>query len=379
MRQWAVMPRLQESPVGHGATFRRFRAPVHWEYGIRSLESGDGRHFRTLNLSDDGHMKRKLVSPLIRHCRFHTAQRKRLSLPSVAIAKPCPSGYPDIHAFQQAAFIPKKPLFFRKGAGSPTNHLPACPFALLSTEKFLNWPFPYELVKGSRHQDPSSAFCDFLSTSPDITDQVAAGIVRSALQEDPNLEFYQIYAPYKLLLKALEFNKSRDPAVRDPLQLYVAQSPLSDLPLPLQDDLRAPELVRRAGKGDIYNSSIWLGTEPTYTPLHRDPNPNLFCQLWSRKIVRLLPPSTGDRLFFEVQKQVQQQGNSRIRTADMMQGKERLVLHDAIWENDTPSDDMCEAELEAGDALFIPEGWWHSVKSMESDGNLNGSVNWWFR
>ncbi|KAG5921692.1 hypothetical protein E4U42_005770 [Claviceps africana] len=234
-------------------------------------------------------------------------------------------------------------------------------------------------MKSSRNPGLVSAFCDFLSATSDTTDKAMARILQSALNENPNLEFYQIYAPYQLLIRALEFNASRDPAVRDPLQLYIAQSPLSDLPQPLQDDFRAPELVRRAGKGDIYNSSIWLGTEPTYTPLHRDPNPNLFCQLWSRKVVRLLPPSTGDRLFFEVQEQVQQRGNSRIRTADMMQGKERLALHEATWENESLVEEMCEAELETGDALFIPEGWWHSVKSMESDGKLNGSVNWWFR
>lgn len=63
----------------------------------------------------------------------------------------------------------------------------------------------------------------------------------------------------------------------------------------------------------------------------------------------------------------------------MMQGEERLVLHDAVWGNTSPEDNMYEAELEAGDALFIPEGWWHSVKSVGSDGELNGSVNWWFR
>ncbi|KAG6014701.1 hypothetical protein E4U43_006238 [Claviceps pusilla] len=326
--------------------------------------------------------KRKFVPYLIRHRQLHTPQqqpRRRSSLPSVDVAKPCPRGCPDVKAFQQTAFIPKKPLLFPKGAGSPITHLPVFPFARLATDEFLNWPFPYELMKSSRNQDSAFAFCEFLSASSDTTDQIMAGILRSALDENPNMEFYQTHAPYKLLIKALEFNQSRDPAVRDPLQLYIAQSPLSDLPQPLQNDIRAPELVRRTGKGDIYNSSIWLGTEPTYTPLHRDPNPNLFCQLWSRKVVRLLPPSTGDRLFFEVQEQVQQQGNSRIRTADMMQGKERPVLHDAIWENESPPDDMCEAELEAGDALFIPEGWWHSVKSMQSNGSLNASVNWWFR
>lgn len=216
-------------------------------------------------------------------------------------------------------------------------------------------------------------------TSSEMTDQIMAGILQSAVTEGTDQTFFQLYAPLKLLIKALEFNASRDPTTTHPLHVYIAQSALPDLPQPMQDDLPVPEVVRHAGKGDIYSSSIWLGTEPTYTPLHRDPNPNLFCQLHSRKVVRLLPPKLGDRLFFEVQVQIRQQGNSRIRTTDMMQGEERKALHDAVWENESPPDEMHEVELDAGDALFIPDGWWHSVKSVESDGGLNASVNWWFR
>ncbi|KAG5968402.1 hypothetical protein E4U58_001889 [Claviceps cyperi] len=325
-------------------------------------------------------MKKTLVSFLTWRHPLHTAQQRRHSLASVGIAKPGPEGDPDIQAFQQAAFIPKKPLLFRRGTGSPAKHLAASSsIALLPFSGDVTWPFPYELIRGPREQDLISSFRDFLWDSEDRTDRDMADMLRSAVNENPDLDFYQLYAPYQLLVKALEFNLVRDAAVRDPLQLYMAQCPLSDLPLSLREKLAAPELVTRAGKGDIYNSSIWLGTEPTYTPLHRDPNPNLFCQMWRQKVVRLLPPTTGDRVFFEVQQQIQQQGNSRIRAAEMMQGKERIALHDAIWSNDALPGSMCEAELDAGDALFIPEGWWHSVKSMGSDGLLNVSVNWWFR
>jgi mannose-6-phosphate isomerase-like protein (cupin superfamily) len=63
----------------------------------------------------------------------------------------------------------------------------------------------------------------------------------------------------------------------------------------------------------------------------------------------------------------------------MMEGEERDMLHGAVWEDKTTATDMQEVELCAGDALFIPKGWWHSIKSKQSDGRLNGSVNWWFR
>lgn len=303
----------------------------------------------------------------------------------VPSAKPSAQGHPDVEAFRQQAFLPKQPLLFRNGAGSPA-------FQLQSLNKwfsedanagrdvsaylgsFEDWPFPYELVMSSS----LAHFRDWLMESSQATDQTLAGILQPALIPGRDQGFFQLFGPLRLLIKALEFNRAQRAKAASTLELYIAQLMLQDLPQPLQDDVSAPELVKRAGKGDIYQSSVWLGTEPTYTPLHRDPNPNLFCQLCGCKVVRLLPPSSGDRVYFEVQAKIRQGGNSRIRTTEMMEGKERKVLHDAVW-NDWEAGELLDAELSPGDALFIPDGWWHSVKSKEIDGQLNGSVNWWFR
>ncbi|KAI4593046.1 hypothetical protein KJ359_010132 [Pestalotiopsis sp. 9143b] len=196
----------------------------------------------------------------------------------------------------------------------------------------------------------------------------------SSTQQDT---FHRFYAPLGLLEQAVVYNKTvnHENRIR---RLYIAQSQLNELPQALQDDLPAPSIVRQAGKGDIYDSSIWLGLEPTYTPLHKDPNPNLFVQLLSAKTVRLLTPSSGQQLYARVQHQLGSQGNSRFRGAEMMQGPERSALYDAIWGSDQPGN-ILEAQLEPGDALFIPKGWWHSVQSKFDDGRLNASVNWWFR
>ncbi|EJP67934.1 Lysine-specific demethylase 8 [Beauveria bassiana D1-5] len=212
-----------------------------------------------------------------------------------------------------------------------------------------------------------------------MQDQIIAGILHSTLADSAGDRFFQLFAPLKLLHKALEFNQLRKASGESTVELYIAQSLLADLPTRLQQDVPTPTLVLEAGKGDVYSSSIWLGTEPTYTPLHRDPNPNLFCQLHNQKVVRLLPPQLGEKLYLQVQVQLRLQGSSRMRGVEMMEGEERKVLQEAVWEPETPIEEMCEAELDAGDALFIPEGWWHSVKSSGASGDLNGSVNWWFR
>lgn len=303
-------------------------------------------------------------------------------------------------AFQQRALIPQKPLLIQKDALSSITSLPAVGKWFLTEsstdngtapdvgpcftpymDEFQEWPFPYELVKPAGGDLCAvSRFRDWLLASQDMRDQIMAGILQPALTESlGGQQFFQLYAPLNLLTKALQFNRLRNVDSARPLELYIAQSSLTDLPPALQKDVPAPELVRKAGKGDIYSSSVWLGTEPTYTPLHRDPNPNMFSQLCSGKVVRLLPPSFGEQLFLRVQMQIRQQGNSRIRTTDMMEGKERAALHDAVWQDDNATNEIHEAELKSGDSLFIPHGWWHSVKSKGSMGHLNGSVNWWFR
>lgn len=327
-------------------------------------------------------------------CRrlHHTPPARRLSTQAVEAA-PSSQALADIDAFRQKAFLPEIPYHFKNDGPSSFGGLPAAnkwfsqpvnhdDSAVLSSHlnEFLEWPFPLELVSAaSVGTPPVMAFRDWLSKSPDLTDQILAGILQATTAELESRSFFQLHAPLKLLTKALKFNNEQRTKGLQPILLYIAQSSLSDLPEPLKEDLPTPQLVRQAGKGDIYNSSIWLGTEPTYTPLHRDPNPNLFCQLCNQKVVRLLPPELGDRVFFEVQVQIRQQASSRIRTTEMMEGAERAVLHETIWANEKIEEKLHEAELGVGDALFIPKGWWHSVKSVGSQGHLNGSVNWWFR
>jgi hypothetical protein len=162
--------------------------------------------------------------------------------------------------------------------------------------------------------------------------------------------------------------------------IYLAQASLSDLPSSLREDLPTPELVSNAGKGDIYNTSIWLGRAPTYTPLHRDPNPNLFVQLAGRKQVRLFKPDLGNAIFHHVQNSIGGAANATMRGAEMMEGAERAALEQAVW--NAPSgafwtSEGLQCEVGLGDGLFIPKGWWHSIKGVGQ--GMIGSVNWWFR
>lgn len=198
-------------------------------------------------------------------------------------------------------------------------------------------------------------------------------------------EFIRFNAPLALLNKAIEFNRHADQG--KPLSgLYIAQAALSDLPhelqldVPLPDLLTAPITPETPYVCDIYNSSLWLGLEPTFTPWHRDPNHNLFCQLAGAKRVRLLPPKAGSRVFRKVMENLgNPSASAAIRGEEMMQTTEREAWREAVWGPGAPHF-MLEATVNAGDMLFIPKGWWHSVQSTGGErGALNVSVNWWFR
>jgi len=200
--------------------------------------------------------------------------------------------------------------------------------------------------------------------------------------EPSSVRFLQFEAPMSLLKAALRFNHNL-PETAQPLQgLYIAQASWDHvgwlLRQTIESQLETPNLVRHAGKGDVYNANLWMGLESTYTPWHRDPNPNYFIQMVGAKRVRLMAPQKGQALLFETLSRLGISSNPRIRGAEMMEGRERQALEEAVWGLNAPQD-MFEVVLRPCDRLFIPKGWWHSLKSVGSAGDLNASVNWWFR
>ncbi|KAG6361481.1 hypothetical protein INS49_009708 [Diaporthe citri] len=317
----------------------------------------------------------------------------------------------DVQRFRELAFDAGKPLLL-KGPQDGHNCMPAMekwfqpvddahkpPVTVTISPYFQGFSMahvPYELMYPQLRDgagDVVSQFVDFLESGSDNTagerlERALASHLRQQLLmvgAEPRgaggaahqQRLLRFDAPLALLIAALRYNSQTEEPSRL-RQLYIAQSSLDDLPAELSRDLPAPRVVAEAGGGDIYASSVWLGLEPTYTPLHRDPNPNLFVQLRGSKAVRLLPPQDGDTVFRQVQARLGRWGgNSRIRGAEMMEGPERELLRDIVWKE--PGLPLQETQLGPGDALFIPKGWWHSVRSRFEDGRLNGSVNWWFR
>lgn len=289
----------------------------------------------------------------------------------------------DLERFQDTAFFPAKPY-----------RLPVHVNQILPASRkwFIHDSSPsFNLNEGS--PESSELRTSFWSQHEDalVPLELTSTSVASA-DLYSTTSFHRCDAPLKILLTYL--GNALSPAASS-LQrehsMYLAQCSLGSLPESLQADVPTPSLVLKCGKGDIYDSSLWLGRPPTYTPLHRDPNPNLFVQLAGKKVIRLFPPEIGDTIFERVQEQLRGRNSNTdaafdsgaFRGEEMMAGPERDLLHQEVWEDDREAWSTLtrrygqQAEVGLGEALFIPKGWWHSVKGVGR--GITASANWWFR
>ncbi|GAO52191.1 Clavaminate synthase-like protein [Saitoella complicata NRRL Y-17804] len=155
---------------------------------------------------------------------------------------------------------------------------------------------------------------------------------------------------------------------------YLAQSDVFAQIPTLLSDLQTPYLPPPQ---KTYSRSLWLGKSHIHTPLHTDPNDNVFLQLHGTKRIRLYPPTAGAQL---------RPGQGVLRNTSMIRD---------VWSAGADADaggsevegveGGMEAVLREGDGVFIPRGWWHTLKGENrhsSDGSgdeIVCSVNWWFR
>ena len=168
---------------------------------------------------------------------------------------------------------------------------------------------------------------------------------------------------------------SLTPEKRAQQRFYIAQAPLDTLPDDLRSDFPMPGLVRNVGTGSLYGTSLWMGVSGSSTPLHCDPNPNLLVQVAGTKIARLLNDEQGESVLKKVRRGLGKgEGTDwRFRGEEMMRD-EKIDLEREIWDDAVTNSRGWETVLEAGDGLFIPDGWWHAIRS-HGDG-LNLSVCW---
>jgi len=146
---------------------------------------------------------------------------------------------------------------------------------------------------------------------------------------------------------------------------YLAQHELLEQCPALRGDVGVPDPWRKV-LGKPTRTNVWLGTHGTVTPCHWDSYDNFLAQVQGTKRAVLLAPAERARLHADASAGgTSSQGNvspvdvedpDLERFPDFAQAR-RLV-----------------AELAPGEALFIPQGWWHQVRALTA----SLSVNFWF-
>ena len=124
---------------------------------------------------------------------------------------------------------------------------------------------------------------------------------------------------------------------------------------------------RPAGTGSLLES-IWIGNQTVIAP-HYDNTENIACVVAGRRRFTLFP--------------IEQYPNMYVGPLDFTPAGQPISLVDArdpdfeTFPRFRQALEAAEiAELETGDAIYIPTLWWHGVESLTSFGML---VNYWWR
>ena len=120
--------------------------------------------------------------------------------------------------------------------------------------------------------------------------------------------------------------------------------------------------------GPATSPRIWLGTRSNVS-CHYDTFDNLACVIAGRRRFTLFAPELIGKLY--VGPIDNTMSGAPVSLAASADGPEegRFPLFEQI------RDQALRAELEAGDALYLPKLWWHKVESLAP---LNGLVNYWW-
>ena len=147
-----------------------------------------------------------------------------------------------------------------------------------------------------------------------------------------------------------------------PPSIYVASTTL-DTFLP---GFRDENIVGLGARDPL--ASIWIGNR-SRIPAHQDVPDNLACVVAGRRRVTLFPPSQLENLY--------------IGPLDHTPAGQAVSLVDFHAPDHDRFPKFAEAlrhaqvaELEPGDAVFIPSMWWHHMEGLEP---FNVLVNYWWR
>ncbi|CAH9051459.1 unnamed protein product [Cuscuta epithymum] len=161
-----------------------------------------------------------------------------------------------------------------------------------------------------------------------------------------------------------------DSCANEVQQYYLAQVPILNAENDdaaqlkcLSEDIHTPEFLQTKS---MFSINLWMNSAKTRSSTHYDIYNNLLCVVSGCKQVSLWPPSASPFLY-----PLPLYGEASNHSAIML-GSPDLSLYPRAKYLEEHSQIVV---LQAGDALFIPEGWYHQVDSED----LTIGVNFWWQ
>ncbi|XP_019428123.1 PREDICTED: jmjC domain-containing protein C isoform X1 [Lupinus angustifolius] len=155
-----------------------------------------------------------------------------------------------------------------------------------------------------------------------------------------------------------------------PEQIYLAQVPIMNSDCEervqletLRKDIQIPSFLEEK---ELSSINLWMNNAQARSSTHYDPHHNILCIVCGRKQVVLWPPSSSPSLYpMPIYGEASNHSSVALENPDY-----------SIYPRAEHSIDFAQKViLEAGDALFIPEGWFHQVDSDD----LTIAINFWWR
>lgn len=164
------------------------------------------------------------------------------------------------------------------------------------------------------------------------------------------------FAPGRLDDYLRSLDPATPPEAQDGPMPYLKEFDLLEEIPGLRDEVRPHQLIPQRR---LSSCSAWVGPRGAHTGLHYDYLDNIAVLLRGTKRFYLARPGTVEKLGAASSKYDRWARLSSIGFADLAAAEPR-------------GNALFVAELRAGDALYVPRGWWHEVVNTEASVLLSG-------
>lgn len=148
---------------------------------------------------------------------------------------------------------------------------------------------------------------------------------------------------------------------------YLMQKSISEEFPELLSDIQLPKY---ANTQIDYFINLWIGEAGIISQAHYDCSDNFLTQIVGRKRVRLFPPTESMNMYsYRVDEDYL--GDKSASHISRIQDSDFVMGDFPNFKNVTCFEEI----LSPGDILYIPAGWWHEIKSLDT----SISVNFWWK